>query len=343
MAKIVLAGRSDCPYFARCERLGDRLAKNLQKFKLHKIIIQPHEWEKWLQDTCTERGWSFNKSPIIWRELIDRGGKGVLIGDANDFQEYAKAYYDVEVEMDSSDMLMIAEENRATKIITDQEELDFKALSHPINVCLTNAVSPICYHLLNSLTSGQIFGKNIEVFIRLLVSSPKDIDKVKGYVMEAEDLAHGLLAGISICTSPHEAFEDCTAVILLDSINKLTSESHKDWLERITAFFGRYALIINHKALKNCKILLCGSGPLNIIAIEMAKNAPGISQRNIMGLTTIIENQAKSVVGERLGVNPADIVNLIVWGNIKEHQLLDLDYCRTYRYKCSVLGPPWYD
>lgn len=38
-------GRSDCPYFARCELLGDCLAKNLKKFRLHKIVIQPEQWE----------------------------------------------------------------------------------------------------------------------------------------------------------------------------------------------------------------------------------------------------------------------------------------------------------
>lgn len=213
--------------------------------------------QEWLQNTCTERGWSFNKSPIIWRELIDRGGKGVLIGDANDFQEYAKAYYNVEVEMDSSDMLMIAEENKATKDLTDQEELNYQALSHPIIVCITNAASPICYHLLNSLTSGYVFTKDTEVTVRLLVTLPKDIDKVKGYTMEAEDLAHGMLKEVSICTSPHEAFDGCSVIILLDSISKLTYESHKDWLERNAAFFGSYALIINHKALRSCKVSMC--------------------------------------------------------------------------------------
>lgn len=38
-------GRSDCPYFARAELIGDRLTKNLDMFQLHKILIQPHEWD----------------------------------------------------------------------------------------------------------------------------------------------------------------------------------------------------------------------------------------------------------------------------------------------------------
>lgn len=88
-------GKSDCPYYARSELLGDKLVKNLPDFQLHKIVIKPEEWDKWLKETCSSREWSHNKCPLVWRELIDRGGKGVLIGGANEFQEYAFGYYGV--------------------------------------------------------------------------------------------------------------------------------------------------------------------------------------------------------------------------------------------------------
>merc|ERR1712223_1411498 len=110
MAKFVVAAHSDCPYFARAELIGDRLVKNLNKFKLHKILIQPDQWQDWLKQTCKEKGWEFSKSPIVWRELIDRGGKGVLIGDAQQFQEYVKAYYDLESDLNSYDMRTISQE-----------------------------------------------------------------------------------------------------------------------------------------------------------------------------------------------------------------------------------------
>ncbi len=42
--------------------------------------------QEWLKNTCNERGWSHSSSPLVWRELVDRGGKGILIGGANDFQ-----------------------------------------------------------------------------------------------------------------------------------------------------------------------------------------------------------------------------------------------------------------
>ncbi|BFZ22824.1 hypothetical protein BsWGS_25863 [Bradybaena similaris] len=342
MAKIVLAGRSDCPYFARCELLGDRLARNLQKFKLHKIIVQPEKWENWLANTCSERGWNFKKSPIIWRELIDRGGKGVLIGDANDFQEYAKAYYDVMSVLTTEDMNIVSWENKVTKDLFDEEEKYYRSLSEPIIVCITNAASPTCYHLLNSLATGQVFGPGVEIFIRLLVSSPSDYEFVKGTAMEAEDLASGILRGVQVCTNPHDAFVDCRCIIVLDTVNKRKTESEKEWLERNEDFFSRYGQIINDKALKSCQVLLCGAGPLNFNATIMVENAPDLPHQNIVVVSSHIENRAKSVIGAKLNVNPAGVVDLVVWGNVNESYFLDVSNCQVHGHRGAVRGPDWY-
>nr|XP_033802126.1 putative malate dehydrogenase 1B isoform X2 [Geotrypetes seraphini] len=45
MAKFVLAGRADCPYYAKAEALADLLTKNLDHFRVHKITHHPDDWE----------------------------------------------------------------------------------------------------------------------------------------------------------------------------------------------------------------------------------------------------------------------------------------------------------
>lgn len=35
----------------------------------------------------------------MWRELVDRGGKGLLIGGANEFQEFVAGYYGIQSDM----------------------------------------------------------------------------------------------------------------------------------------------------------------------------------------------------------------------------------------------------
>ena len=59
-------------------------------------IVQPsEEWPSWLQQQCSERGWSHASSPLVWRELVDRGGRGSYLGGLGEFQQHASKYYDI--------------------------------------------------------------------------------------------------------------------------------------------------------------------------------------------------------------------------------------------------------
>ncbi|KAL8183608.1 UNVERIFIED_CONTAM: hypothetical protein K2H54_047072, partial [Gekko kuhli] len=51
MAKFVLAGRADCPYYAKAELLADYLQKNLPNFRIHKITQHPDNWEHYYNIT----------------------------------------------------------------------------------------------------------------------------------------------------------------------------------------------------------------------------------------------------------------------------------------------------
>jgi hypothetical protein len=46
MAKFVIAGRADCPRFARAEMLADHLAASLPHFRVHKVGRSNHETSK---------------------------------------------------------------------------------------------------------------------------------------------------------------------------------------------------------------------------------------------------------------------------------------------------------
>lgn len=51
-------------------------------------------------------------SPVIWRELVDTGGRATLIGDANDFQEYTIAYYAQFSKLSTYELLHITTDNQ---------------------------------------------------------------------------------------------------------------------------------------------------------------------------------------------------------------------------------------
>lgn len=337
MAKIVIAGKADCPYFARAELLGDKLNINLPDFKLHKIIKRPEEWQNWLSSTCDTRGWSHDKSPLIWRELIDRGGKGVLIGGANEFQEYAKGYYDIESDLISNDMQKIANENLQYKVDIDEEEADYKALSKPLHVCVTCASSPVCYALLNSIGQGKVFGENTEIIFHLQDSS-ENMEVVEGVKMETEDLAHGLVRGIELETDIKAAFKDCDAILLLDDIlqGDMTKE---EWIKANADRFISYAKAIDEVAKKTVKVLIAGYGPVNFNAFIMIKNAPSVPRQNIAAMSRMTENRYKAVIADRLKVNTAGVVDLIVWGDPNGGHYADVGICRVHGYDGAIIGP----
>ncbi|KAK7480975.1 hypothetical protein BaRGS_00027790 [Batillaria attramentaria] len=340
MAKVVIAGRSDCPYFSKVELLGDRLVKNLPSFQLHKIVKTPEEWENWVSQTCKDRGWDHKTSPLIWRELIDRGGKGVLIGGASDFQEYVNGYYGLESELKSQDMRFIAEENAKTKQEVDAEEAHFRSLSKPLHICLSGASSPTCYALISSITSGEVFGKNTELNIRLLETPLADTMAVSAVAMETQDLCCGLVRGIEVCDFCLDfSFKDCSVIVLMDEVLQGAEEDYDSWIHRNCEFFTSYAKVINDVAKRNVRVLVTGSGPINFNAMMMIKNAPNINRQSIVAMSRCVENRAKSVIAQRLNVNSAGVVDLIVWGSVNGKHFID---ARVHGYDGAIWGPPWY-
>ncbi|XP_033099613.1 putative malate dehydrogenase 1B [Anneissia japonica] len=341
MAKFVIAGRADCPYYARTELLADNLQTNLADFKIHKIVKTPEEWEEWLSITCNKNGWQHQKSPIVWRELIDRGGKGVLIGGCNEFQEYAYGYYGIQSEMASSDMKKISAENLCTNVLTTQEEEHLKSLSNPLKVCITNASKPMAYYMVYEIARGDVFGPKTEISLTLLVEN-KDDNVIKGLVMEAEDLACTLLRKVIITSDPQEAFNGVSAVVFLDGSPLQPEESCDDWLKLNAQIFREYGKILNSVAANDVKVLVAGDGPLNFNAYMLGTAAPAVARQNIVAVARLLENRAKAALARKLNVNSAFIVDLITWGNISGTSLTDVNKAAVHQYDGAIVGPEWY-
>lgn len=46
--------------------------------------------QQWLEATCNKNGWKHKDSPLVWRELVDQGGKGMLLGGFSEFLEHCQ-------------------------------------------------------------------------------------------------------------------------------------------------------------------------------------------------------------------------------------------------------------
>lgn len=275
----------------------------------------------------------------MWRELVQRGGKGALIGGANEFQEYVYHYYNVKSNFTSIDMKKIGDENLHTKKELDEEWARFKALSHPVKVCITNATSGTAYCMVNSLCNGSVFGKDTEVSLCFL-GGEDEMEHLAGTEMEAFDLAHPLLRGVKVTSNVTEAFTDSAIIVHLDEIQKNEEESKEEWLKRNQELFTHYGQIINKVAASDVRVLVCGAGPLNFNTLVLIKNCPRISRQNIVACPRLIENQAKAILSEKLKVNSAGLVDTIIWGNINGTHEVDLSVAKIHGYDGAIWGPP---
>lgn len=298
-------------------------------------------FQAWLESTCSKRGWSHKKSPLIWRELIDRGGKGVKIGGANEFQEYANNYYDIKSNFTSNDMTKIATENLQTNIELEAEETAFRSQSQPVKVCVTNASSAVAYNMIADIARGDALGPDTEINLTLL-DTEDNMEGLSGVEMEAMDLACPLLRDITVTSNVHQAFSDASVIFVLDEITQDEDESRDAWILRNFDHFVNCAQIMDELASKDVKVLISGHGPVNFNAQMMVETVENISRKNIVAVPRLVENHAKSIMAERLKVNSAGVVDVIIWGNVNSTLYVDVSKARVHGYDGAIWGPPFF-
>ncbi|XP_037705640.1 putative malate dehydrogenase 1B isoform X2 [Choloepus didactylus] len=340
MAKFVLAGKANCPYYAKAELLADYLQENLPNFRIHKITQHPDVWEEWLKNVCEKNKWSHKNSPIIWRELLDRGGKGLLLGGYNEFLEHAQLYYDVTSSMTSELMLIIAQENLETHIEKELEEEALKSLINPLQVWITSASAPACYHLIPILTSGEVFGMETEISITLFDDRQME-ENLKTIVMEVQDLAVPVLRSVSICTKVEEAFRQADVIIILDdSTNKEVNTLEEGMRSRVP-LCRLYGYLIEKNAHESVRVVVGGKTFVNLKTALLMRYAPSI-KRNIIAVALGIEGEAKAALARKLKTTPSSIKDVIIWGNISGNNYVDLRKAKVYRCESAIWGPPHY-
>ncbi|XP_060050037.1 putative malate dehydrogenase 1B isoform X2 [Erinaceus europaeus] len=340
MAKFVLAGRADCPYYAKAELLADYLHKNLPEFQIHKITQHPHVWEDWLKDLCEKNNWRHQNSPIIWRELLDRGGKGLLLGGYNEFLEHAQLYYGVTSSMTTELMKTIAGENLKAHSKKEQETEVLKSFVSPLNVWITSASGPTCHHLIPILASGEVFGPHTEISITLF-DNKKTEYILNIMAKHTGELVFPLLQSVSVCTRVEDAFDQADVIIVLDeSLDKDVSQL-EDCIRSRVPLCRLYGYLIEKKAHESVKVLVAGKSFVNLKTALLTKYAPAFS-RNIVAVALGVEGQAKAMLARKLKTSPASIKNVIIWGNISGTNHVDLRKTNIYRYDSAIWGPPHY-
>jgi len=195
-------------------------------------------------------------------------------------------------------------------------------MKQPLRVAVTGAAGNISYAMLFRIASGEMLGKDQPVILQLLEIAPA-LDALKGVVMELEDCAFPLLAGIVQTDDATVAFKDVDYALLVGSRPRGPGMERKDLLEANAAIFSAQGKALNDVASRDVKVLVVGN-PANTNALIAQRNAPDLDPRNFTAMTRLDHNRAMAQLAEKTDSTVNDIKNMTIWGNHSSTQYPDL-------------------
>ena len=185
----------------------------------------------------------------------------------------------------------------------------------PVRVAVTGAAGQIGYALLFRIASGEMLGKDQPVILQLLeIPDEKAQNALKGVIMELEDCAFPLLAGIEAHADPLTAFKDTDYALLVGARPRGPGMERADLLAANAQIFTAQGKALNAVASRNVKVLVVGN-PANTNAYIAMKSAPDLPAKNFTAMLRLDHNRAASQLAAKANFAVGDIKHLTVWGN----------------------------
>ncbi|MEQ3724027.1 malate dehydrogenase [Alcanivorax sp.] len=212
----------------------------------------------------------------------------------------------------------------------------------PVRVAVTGAAGQISYSLLFRIASGDMLGKDQPVILQLLEITPA-LEALNGVIMELEDCAFPLVAGIEGTDDANVAFKDADYALLVGARPRGPGMERKDLLEANAAIFSAQGKAINDNASKGIKVLVVGN-PANTNALIAQRNAPDIDPRQFTAMTRLDHNRAMAQLANKLGKTVNDVKKMLIWGNHSSTQYPDLHHCEVDgKVAIDQIEQDWYE
>jgi len=185
----------------------------------------------------------------------------------------------------------------------------------PIRVAVTGAAGQIGYSLIYRIASGEMLGKDQPVILQMLeLPMEKAQAALKGCMMELEDCAFPLLAGMVGTDDANVAFKDADIALLVGARPRGPGMERKDLLLENAKIFTAQGKALNAVGSRNIKVLVVGN-PANTNAYIAMKSAPDLPKKNFTAMLRLDHNRALSQLSAKAQVKVGDIEKMVVWGN----------------------------
>ncbi|MGA3949397.1 malate dehydrogenase [Ralstonia nicotianae] len=213
----------------------------------------------------------------------------------------------------------------------------------PMRVAVTGAAGQIGYALLFRIAAGEMLGKDQPVILQLLeIPDEKAQKALKGVMMEIEDCAFPLLAGMEAHADPMTAFKDVDVALLVGARPRGPGMERKDLLSANAQIFTAQGKALNAVASRNVKVLVVGN-PANTNAYIAMKSAPDLPRENFTAMLRLDHNRALSQIAAKTGKPVSSIEKLFVWGNHSPTMYADYRYATIdgQSVKNMINDPVW--
>jgi len=194
-------------------------------------------------------------------------------------------------------------------------------MTKPVHVTVTGAAGQIGYQLLFRIASGQLLGPDTPVVLRLLEIDAA-MKALEGVVMELDDCAFPLLAGVEATSDPASAFAGANWALLVGSIPRKADMERSDLLSVNGGIFKPQGQAIAAHAASDVRVLVVGN-PCNTNCLIARSNAPEVPADRWFAMTRLDQNRAETQLAKRAGVAVKKVKNLAIWGNHSSTQFPD--------------------
>jgi len=194
-------------------------------------------------------------------------------------------------------------------------------MATPFTVAVTGGAGQICYNLLFRLASGEVFGPDQPVHLRVL-ELPFAMKALEGVAMELDDCAFPTLSGITLTDDVNVAMDGINWALLVGSKPRGPGMERADLIKENGPIFTGTGKAINANAADDVRVLVVGN-PCNTNCLITMANAPDVPRDRFHAMTRLDQNRAQSLLAQKAGVPVSAVNNMIIWGNHSASQVPD--------------------
>ena len=196
------------------------------------------------------------------------------------------------------------------------------AIQHvlPLQVAITGAAGQLAYSLIFRVASGEVFGPEQPIALRLL-EIPPAMGALRGVAMELEDCAYPLLRSIDLEDDPTRGFDGVHWALLVGSKPRGKGMERQDLIRDNGAIFVKQGQALR-RADAALQVLVVGN-PANTNCLIARHHAPDVPSERFAAMMRLDQNRAMAQLAQKAGVEVRLVRQMTIWGNHSATQFPD--------------------